>query len=100
MMSPKLEAAIAAVQALSSTERQQLLQMLIDKDPAAAANTTQLKRLSHQFWQGISLEQLLTHQKPTTVDDVHAFVADFWPQEDSIDEFLNFLRQQRREAVS
>jgi hypothetical protein len=70
-----------------------------DAESEADATPTQLKKQSDQFWHGISLEQLLTHQKPTTVNNFQELVADFWPQEDSIDEFLQFLRQQRQEAA-
>jgi hypothetical protein len=92
-MTPQLEAAIAAIQPLSPTERQQLLQILIQAD--SSSTQTDLKMLSEQFSQGVTLQQLLTTQTPTTVDNIKDLAADFWPQEDSIEDFLSFLRQQR-----
>ena len=97
-MTPQLRAAIAAIQPLSPTERQQLLQILI-QDDSASDSQTELKTLSAQFWQGISLQQLRATQTPTTVHSLKDLAADFWPAEDSIEDFLIFLRQQRQEVI-
>lgn len=97
-MTPQLAAAIAVIQTLSPTERQQLLQILTQSD-SASNSQPDLSALSAQFWQGISLQQLRATQTPTTVHSLKDLAADFWPTEDSIDDFLFFLRQQRQ-AVS
>lgn len=92
-MTPQLVAAIAAIQTLSSTERQQLLEILTQSD-SASNSQPDLSTLSNQFWQGISLEQLRAIQTPTTIHSLKDLAADFWPTEDSIDDFLFFLQQQ------
>jgi hypothetical protein len=97
-MTPHLEAAIAAIQPLSQTERHQLLQILIQSD-SSSNSQTELRTLSTQFWQGTPLNQLLTNPPPPTVDNLKDLAADFWPKEDSIDDFLTFLRQQRQELI-
>lgn len=97
-MTPQLEAAIAAIQPLSLTERQQLLQILIQSEPSPSSQTD-LRKLSAQFWQGTTLQQLLATQNPTTVDDLKDLAADLFPAEDSIEDFLTFLRQQRQAAI-
>jgi len=97
-MTPQLRAAIAAIQPLSPTERQQLLQILTQGD-SASDSQTDLKTLSAQFWQGISLQQLRATQTPTTVHSLKDLAADFWPAEDSIEDFLIFLQQQRQEVI-
>jgi hypothetical protein len=97
-MTPQLKAAIAAIQPLSPTERQELLQILNQSNPSTDSQTD-LKTLSNQFWQGTTLNQVLANQTPTTVHDLKNLATDFWPEEDSIEEFLAFLRQQRQEAV-
>lgn len=94
-MTPQLQAAIAAIQSLSHTERQQLLQILTQSD--STLTQSDLKTLSTQFWQGATLEQLLATQTPKTFQNLKAHAADFWPEEDSIEDFLTFLRQQRQE---
>lgn len=97
-MTPQLETAIAAIQLLSPTERQQLLQILIQSN-SSSNSQTDLKTLSTQFWQGITLNQLLTIQTPTTVYNLKDIAAEFWPEEDSIEDFLSFLRQQRQAVI-
>ncbi|MEH2364588.1 hypothetical protein [Nostoc sp.] len=97
-MTPQLEAAIAAIQLLSSTERQQLLQILTQSN-LSSHSQTDLKNLSNQFWQDTTLKQLLATQTPITVHNLKYLAADFWPEEDSIEDFLTFLRQQRQEAI-
>jgi hypothetical protein len=91
-MTPQLEAAIAAIQPLSNIERQQLLQILIQSHP-------NLETLNEQFWQGMTIEELLGTQTPTTMSDLKDLAADFWPEEDSIEDFLAFLQQQRRALI-
>jgi hypothetical protein len=97
-MTPQLKAAIAAIQPLSPIERQQLLQILIQSDSSSDSPTT-LKALSVQFWQGITLQQLRATQTPTTVNNLKELTADFWPAEDSIEDFLTFLQQQRQAVI-
>ncbi len=97
-MTPNLEAAIAAIQPLSLTERQQLLKILT-QDDLSANSPIDLKLLTIQFWQGIPLQQLRTTQTPTTVHNLKDLAAGFWPEEDSIQDFLTFLRQHRREVI-
>ena len=96
-MTPQLEAAIAAIQALSSTERQQLLHILIQNN-VSPNSQTDLRTLNTQFWQGITINQLLATQTPMTVQNPEDLAVEFWPEEDSIEEFLSFLRQQRQEG--
>jgi hypothetical protein len=95
-MTPQLQAAITAIEPLSSMERQQLLQLLTQDDAVDAVARADLQTLSTQFWQGTSLQQLLVTQTPQAFDTLEA--PDFWPEEDSIEDFLIFLQQQRQTA--
>ena len=94
-MTPHLEAAIAAIQPLNHIERQQLLQFLIE-DPQFSDQQSDLQTLSVQFWQGASIEQLRAVQMPSIFRRQDS-VTDFWPTEDTDEEFLAFLRQQRQD---
>lgn len=97
-MTPQLQAAIAAIQLLSPTERRQLLQILTQSDPALGFQTD-LRTLSTQFWQGTTLQQLRATQAPRTTHNFKDLKANFWPAEDSIEDFLTFLQQQRQEVA-
>ncbi len=94
-MTPQFEAAIAAIQLLSFTERQQLLRILTQN----SNSQPDFQTLSTQFLQGTTLKQLLANHCPTTVDHLKDLAADFRPEEDSIEDFLTFVRQQRQEAI-
>ncbi|MEA5554659.1 hypothetical protein VB713_27405 [Anabaena cylindrica UHCC 0172] len=97
-MTSRLEDAIAAIQQLSSTERQQLLQIFTQNN-LSSHSQTDLKNLRHQFSQDTTLKELLATQTPITVHNLKHLAADFWPEEDSIEDFLIFLRQQRQEVI-
>ncbi|MBE9013862.1 hypothetical protein IQ250_27105, partial [Pseudanabaenaceae cyanobacterium LEGE 13415] len=57
-MTPQLEAAIAAIQPLTPSERQQLLQIL--------AQSSDLENLSNKFRRGTTVQELRLTQSPTT----------------------------------
>jgi hypothetical protein len=92
-MTPQLEAAIAAIQPLSSIERQQVLNLL--RQPSIE----NLFDRSREFWQGQTLEQLRAIQKTKPINSFEDLVPDFWPEEESIEEFLDFLKTQRQETM-
>jgi hypothetical protein len=93
-MTPQLQAAIIAIQPLTPPERQQLLQLLTQNTPI-----TLLKQLSNQFWQGTPIAQILLNQTPITLRKISDLKADFWPEEDSIEDFLLFRKNQQQEAA-
>jgi hypothetical protein len=95
-MTPQLETAIAAIQTLSPTERQQLLQIL--QNDKIEDSQPELKALDKQFRQGLTLQQLRASQNPKTFNasNFKAFGAGIFPEEDSIEDFLAFLQQQRQ----
>ncbi len=95
-MTPQLELALAAIAPLSPSERQQLLHLLT-RDTAVPPEDD-LETRSLKFWQGISLDHLLSKQAPVTVHNLEDFAADFWPEADEIEPFLQFLNQQRHAA--
>lgn len=95
-MTPQLEAALAAIQPLSATERLQLLQILT-QNISSPELATALNALSVQFWQGSSLDELRKTQPCKTFNHAQDFTADFWPPEDTIEDFLTFLQQQRQD---
>lgn len=97
-MTSRLENAIAAIQQLSAIERQQLLQIFAQSN-SSSNSQTDLKNLNHQFWQDTTLKELLATQTPITVHNLKHLAVDFWPEEDSIEDFLIFLRQQRQEVI-
>ena len=98
LMTPQLEKAISAIAPLSLAERQQLLQLLFSGGNFVA--DSELETLSNQFWQETSLQSLLDEQAPVTVSPASNLAVEFWPEEDSAEDFLTFLRQQRQASLA
>ena len=90
-MTPQLEAAIFAIQPLSRTERVQVLNFLLEPTALAQQNTA--------FWEGQTIDQLQSAQKTFPPKNLKDLTADFWPEDDSIEDFLSFLQTQRQETV-
>ena len=55
--------------------------------------------LNTEFWQGASIDQLRTSQSITSIRSIKELAADFWPVEDSIEEFLDFLKAQHQKKI-
>ena len=91
-MTPQLKAAIAIIEPLSGTDRQQLKQHLHQR--SNTENTIEI--LNTEFWQGLSIDQLRISQSITPIRSLKELAADFWPVEDSIEEFLDFLKAQHQ----
>jgi hypothetical protein len=92
-MTPQLEVAIAAIKPLSIFERQEVLNLLLNP-----VEQTDLTQQSTEFWQDRTIAQLKTAQKIVPVTSLKDLVADFWTEEDSIEDFLIFLQTQRQET--
>lgn len=90
-MTPKLQEAIKNIQSLSVEEQHQLLQIL----SATVSKSDYLEKQNKLFWQETSLNDLMSSQKTPIIEDIKTLVGDYWG-EDSIKEFLSFLREQRK----
>ncbi|NEO88081.1 MAG: hypothetical protein F6J87_28070 [Spirulina sp. SIO3F2] len=91
-----MKTAVAAIQPLSATERQQLLVLMEHLEAPAARIPPHLSKLNQEFWQGVNVQELRRLKQPIVVERIQDLAADFWPVEDSIDDFLGFLQQQRQ----
>ena len=90
-MTPQLQQAIKNIQSLSLEEQHQLLQIL----SATVSKSDYLEKQNKLFWQETSLDDLISRQKTPIFKDISTLVGDYWG-EDSIEEFLSFLREQRQ----
>ncbi len=90
-MTSQLQKAIASIQSLSAQEQRQLLQIL----SATINKYDNLEQQDYLFWQKTSLEDLIKTQKIPIIENIKTLVGDYWG-EDSIDEFVSFLKEQRQ----
>ena len=49
------------------------------------------------FWQTMPIEQIVASQQTQPASDISALKADFWPDDESADDFIEFVQQQRQE---
>ena len=91
-MSPQLRAIISKAKGLSPEEQIELInaisQSLQNKLPEAK-----------EFWQSRSLQELYKKQPVQVFQNIDDFASDFWPKEESTDEFIEFIWKQRHEDL-
>jgi hypothetical protein len=90
-MNSQLQQAIQIVRSLSSTEQLQLLQVL----SVIVKKTDFFEEQNKYFLESRSIDELIEEQQPPIVSDISSLGVDFWDSDESNDEFLSFLYQQR-----
>ena len=92
-MSPKLQSIIDAAQELSPLEQLQLIE--------AVSEFLQLKyqitRPTVDFWNSQSVEDLVRAQNTQPVTNITDLAANFWPEQETADDIIEYLYQQRQE---
>ncbi len=91
-MTPQLATAIAAAHPLSLLELTQLISIL-----ASALHKIQaLEAESAAFWSNSSLGDLSQEPSVPVFLGLPTVANDLWPEEESMDDFLSFLQEQRQ----
>ena len=92
-MSPKLQSIIDAAQELSPLEQLQLIE--------AVSEFLQLRYRRTgppvDFWNPQSVEDLVRAQNKQPVTNIADLAADFWPEQETADDIIEYLYQQRQE---
>jgi len=57
----------------------------------------QQESFSNDFWQSQSVESIVASQQLEPLSDITMLKADFWPEDESADEFIGFVEQQHQE---
>lgn len=92
MVTATLQQAIEVAQRLSPREKYQLIEAVAH----SLTQTDALETRSASFLRGRRLEDLIAEQQPPIVTDIDALGADFWPEDESADDFNNYIETQRR----
>jgi len=93
MMSSQLKTLINEAQALTPLEQVELITAISQ----LLQNTYKLLQTNTDFWEPKTLEQYFKERQVRAVDNIFDFAADFWPEEESIDDFNKYISQQRHE---
>lgn len=92
-MTTKLQSLINTAQELSPLEQVELIraisQLLVQR--------YQKELPVADFWHPRTLEEIVKAQQTPVVQDISALKVDFWPEEETADEFIEYIYQQRKE---
>lgn len=91
-MTQEFATVIRAVRELSQREKLELLQVITQD----LQQSVSLLEGNTQFWSSPSLNDLVSSQQPPIVQDVSALSADFWPDNESADDFNAYMEEQRK----
>ena len=91
-MTPQLQRVIAAARALSPRDKLELLEVISHDLQQTYAFTEE----SAAFWSARSIDEIARTQGAPVITDIHALAVDFWPEDESADDFNQFIAEQRR----
>ena len=92
-MTAKLQALIHSAQQLTPVEQVELINAV---SKLLYQNYQQESRIT-DFWQTKPIEEIVASQQTPTASDISVLKADFWPNDESADDFIEFVQQQRQE---
>jgi hypothetical protein len=92
-MTTRVQTLIDAAQKLSLLEQLELISTISQ----SIHRNYQQTQPTVDFWEPKTLEQHVQAQLTRPVTDIADLVADFWPEEESADDFIAYIYQQRRE---
>lgn len=95
-MTTNLQTLIASAQKLSIFEQVELIK-------AVSQFLSQHRRKIEpvtDFWQSHSIEEIIQIQQAQPIQDISLLRADFWPEQETADDFIEYIYQQRKEDSS
>ena len=92
-MTAELQSIINSVQQLSHSEQAELIQVV-----SQSLNKQQQTIVHNQFLHPKTLEEIMAEGGPKRARKLSDLKADFWPENEPIDDFVAFVRKQRAES--
>ena len=92
-MTPKLQSIIDAAQELSPLEQLQLIETVSE----FLQRKYQQTLLPVDFWNPQSIEEIARAQNKPPVTDISDLAVDFWPEQETADQVIEYIYQQRQE---
>jgi len=93
MFKPNLEALIEAAQELSPLEQLTLMTALSESLRRSCLQTLS----AADFWKPKTLQEQIEAQQVEPVGDIARLRAGFWPQDESADDLIEYIYEQRRQ---
>jgi len=92
-MTVKLQTLIASAQHLSFFEQVELIRAV----SRFLSQNYRRRESSAEFWQPHTIEDILQMRQTQPVRDISMLRADFWPKHETVDDFIDYIYQQRKE---
>ena len=92
-MTTKLQTLIEEAQELSPSEQLELIHVI----SLTLSRNDEEKLSKEDFWKPMTLEQIIQTQQVSPVMDIDELGGDFWPEDEPVDDFIDYIYQQRRE---
>jgi hypothetical protein len=91
-MTQQLQTVLEAAHSLSPLEQLELIQELSH----SLQQSYPFMLDAAAFWRPRSIEEIAENHPAPVVSDIHALAVDFWPSDESADDIIAFIREQRR----
>jgi hypothetical protein len=92
-MASKLQHLIVSAQELSPLEQMELIRAVSQSLVQHYRQDTS----ATDFWQPQTIEEILETQPVPLLKDISMLRADFWPEDESADDLIHYIYQQRAE---
>ena len=92
-MNKKLKPIIGVIQELPIAEQLELMQLMSQSLYLNYQHTL----FTRNFNSTKTIKQLVKNQKIIPVTDLSQLASDFWPEEESVDDFIEYTHKQRQE---
>lgn len=92
-MNKRLKTIIGSIQQLPVVEQLELMQVISQSLYLHYQHTL----LTKNFIQKKTIKQLVKDQQKTSVSNLTELAVDFWPEKESVDDFIEYTYQQRQE---
>jgi hypothetical protein len=91
-MTQQLQTVLEAARSLSPLEQLELIQELSH----SLQQNHSLTMSATAFWKPRSIEEIAEDHPAPIVSDISSLAVDFWPSDESADDIIAFIREQRR----
>jgi|SRR6185312_2452341 len=92
-MASDIEDILAAVRSLPPQEQREILRRLAE---SLVPDEKVIDRANEEFWKSRSIDEIIREQHIAPIYDVRTLAFSDWPNDESVDEFLEYVYSQRR----
>ena len=92
-MASDVEDILAAVRGLPPHDQREILRRLAE---SLVPDEKVIERANENFWKSRSIDEIIREQHVAPIYDLRTLAFSDWPEDESVDEFLEYVYGQRR----